>query len=182
MLVAYNWLALVESREGKFDSPMMVTPYFWTIWSFSEISQFPPDSTAISTITAPFFMLLTISSVTRIGDFLPITKAVVITRSESLILLWISSFCFCKNSAETSEAYPPSTFTSSAPSTVKNLPPKDSTCSLVSGRTSLTSTTAPSLLAVATACNPATPAPKIRTLAGVIVPEAVIINGKIFSR
>ena len=60
-----------------------------------------------------------------------------------------------------------------------NLPPNEATCSFVSGRISLTSTTAPNLLAVAIACNPATPAPKINTLAGRMVPAAVVIMGKI---
>ena len=61
-----------------------------------------------------------------------------------------------------------------------NLPPKDSTCSLVSGLISDTSTTAPKRFAVAIACKPATPAPNIKTLQGRIVPAAVIIIGNIF--
>ena len=40
------------------------------------------------------------------------------------------------------------------------------------------STFAPSLLAVAIACSPATPAPSTSTFAGGIVPAAVIIKGK----
>ena len=44
------------------------------------------------------------------------------------------------------------------------------------------STLAPNLLAVAIACNPATPTPTINTLAGDIVPAAVIIIGKDFER
>ena len=42
-----------------------------------------------------------------------------------------------------------------------------------------TSTLAPSLLAVAIACKPATPAPSMTTLAGDSVPAAVVIIGKI---
>ena len=44
------------------------------------------------------------------------------------------------------------------------------------------STLAPSLLAVAIACKPATPTPTTKTLAGDIVPAAVIIIGKDFER
>ena len=60
-----------------------------------------------------------------------------------------------------------------------NFPPNDSTCSFVSGLISETSTMAPNLFAVAIACNPATPAPIITTRDGLIVPAAVISNGKI---
>ena len=44
--------------------------------------------------------------------------------------------------------------------------PNDSTCSLTAGLISETYTKAPNLFAVATACNPATPAPTTRTFAG----------------
>ena len=43
------------------------------------------------------------------------------------------------------------------------------------------STLAPNLLAVAIACNPATPTPTTKTFEGEIVPAAVIIIGKAFS-
>ena len=58
-----------------------------------------------------------------------------------------------------------------------NLAPSDSTCSLVAGRTSKASTTAPRRLAVAMACRPATPTPRISTRAGFTVPAAVISMG-----
>ena len=59
-----------------------------------------------------------------------------------------------------------------------NFAPKLCTSSLTAGRISNASTTAPSLLAVAIACSPATPAPIINTLAGAIVPAAVVNIGK----
>ena len=59
-----------------------------------------------------------------------------------------------------------------------NCAPRLSTCSLTAGLVSNASTLAPSLRAVAIACNPATPAPTISTLAGGIVPAAVIKRGK----
>ncbi len=59
-----------------------------------------------------------------------------------------------------------------------NLAPSDSTCSLTLGRTSLASITAPSRLAVAIACRPATPTPRITTRAAFTVPAAVISIGK----
>ena len=58
-----------------------------------------------------------------------------------------------------------------------NLAPSDSICSFTAGRTSEASITAPSRLAVAIACRPATPAPRITTRAALIVPAAVIIIG-----
>ena len=50
--------------------------------------------------------------------------------------------------------------------TATKVPPRLSTCSLVAGRTSVAETTAPRRLAVAMACSPATPTPKIITRAG----------------
>ena len=61
-----------------------------------------------------------------------------------------------------------------------NFAPKLSTCSLTSGLTSNASTWDPNLLAVAIACNPATPAPITKVLAGEIVPAAVIKSGIYF--
>ncbi len=58
-----------------------------------------------------------------------------------------------------------------------NLAPSDSTCSLTGGRTSDASMTAPSRLAVAIACRPATPTPMISTRAALTVPAAVISIG-----
>ena len=58
-------------------------------------------------------------------------------------------------------------------------PPRLCTCSFTAGRKSYAETTAPSRRAVAIACSPATPAPDHSTRAGVIVPAAVVIIGKI---
>ena len=58
------------------------------------------------------------------------------------------------------------------------LPPTLSICSLTSGRTSVAVTWAPSRLAVAMACRPATPAPITNTLAGGTIPAAVMNIGK----
>ena len=59
-------------------------------------------------------------------------------------------------------------------------PPSDLTCSSTTGRVSKASTFAPRRFAVAMACNPATPAPMMKTFTGLIVPAGVIIIGKIF--
>ena len=56
--------------------------------------------------------------------------------------------------------------------------PSDSICSFTAERTSNACTTAPSRRAVAIACSPATPAPSTSTLAGRIVPAAVVSIGK----
>ena len=56
--------------------------------------------------------------------------------------------------------------------------PRLFTSSRTAGRTSNASTTAPSLRAVAIACSPATPAPRMNTRAGAMVPAAVMNNGK----
>ena len=61
-----------------------------------------------------------------------------------------------------------------------NFAPSDSTCSFTLGRTSLASITAPSRLAVAMACRPATPTPSTTTRAALIVPAAVMSIGKSF--
>ena len=61
-----------------------------------------------------------------------------------------------------------------------NLAPKLSTCSFTTGLTSKANTCAPILFALAIAANPATPAPNIRTFAGLIVPAAVINKGMYF--
>ena len=59
-----------------------------------------------------------------------------------------------------------------------NLAPSDSTCSFTEGRTSEASMTAPRRLAVAMACRPATPTPRITTRAALTVPAAVMSIGK----
>ena len=85
------------------------------------------------------------------------------------------------NSSLASFAYPPAVSKFSDCSTVKNLPPKLSTCSFEAGLTSVAETMAPNHLAVAIACKPATPAPITKTFAAGTVPAAVIIIGIAFS-
>ena len=63
----------------------------------------------------------------------------------------------------------------STPLTVRNFPPKLSTCSFDAILTSVAKTIAPILFAVAIACNPATPAPTTITLAAEIVPAAKVL-------
>ena len=58
------------------------------------------------------------------------------------------------------------------------MPPIERTSSALAGRTSYADTTAPSRLAVAIACSPATPAPSTSTRAGGTVPAAVMNSGK----
>ena len=63
-------------------------------------------------------------------------------------------------------------------SSCTNVAPIERTSSADAGRTSYASTTAPSRLAVAIACSPATPAPSTSTRAGGTVPAAVMNSGK----
>ena len=56
--------------------------------------------------------------------------------------------------------------------------PIDRISSAAAARTSYALTTAPSRLAVAIACRPATPAPSTTTSAGGTVPAAVMFSGK----
>ena len=67
---------------------------------------------------------------------------------------------------------------SASRSSSTNLAPIERTSSADAARTSYASTTAPSRFAVAIACSPATPAPSTSTLAGGIVPAAVISSGR----
>ncbi len=60
---------------------MIVTPLCSTIFPASDRAQFPPRSTARSTMTEPGFMLSTISLVIRTGAGLPGMRAVVTTMS-----------------------------------------------------------------------------------------------------
>ena len=64
---------------------------------------------------------------------------------------------------------------------LKNFPPRLSTCSLDAALTSVAETIAPNLLAVAIACNPATPAPITKTLAASTVPAAPSSSEQLFS-
>ena len=98
--------------------------------------------------------------------------------SDLATLSAIRCCCFCLYSSLCSTAYPPAALASAAPSTSTNFAPKLCTSSFTAGLVSNTSTTAPSRLAVAIACKPATPAPSINILAGAILPAAVMNIGK----
>ena len=116
------------------------------------------------------------------GAFFPGIKAVQIIISCLEIVSAIKRACFSLYSLLISFAYPPevSDCFDSSSSTIINLAPKLSTCSFVALLTSVAQTTAPNLFAVAIACKPATPTPKIITFAGLTLPAAVIIIGKAF--
>ncbi len=60
--------------------------------------------------------------------------------------------------------------------------PRLCTCSFAAGRMSYPDTTAPSRRPVAMAWSPETPAPITRTLAGGIVPAAVVSMGNILGK
>ena len=82
----------------------MVTPCSTTVWPGRVSSQLPPDSDARSTITEPGFISATIAAVTSTGARRPGTFAVVITTSEVLQCLAVSSRIFDCMSAPTSLA------------------------------------------------------------------------------
>ncbi len=77
----------------------MVTPCLTTAWPGSVSSQLPPCSAAMSTITLPGFMLLTISAVISRGAGLPGISAVVMMMSASFACFaYISRWAFWKPS------------------------------------------------------------------------------------
>ncbi len=63
-------------------------------------------------------------------------------------------------------------------SSFTNFAPSDWICSSTAERTSKAETTAPRRREVAMACRPATPAPSTSTLAGRMVPAAVVSMGR----
>ena len=101
MFFAYKSDAFNGRREGMFDSPIMVTPCFTTVLFTSLNTQFPPCSTAMSTITDPKRMLFTMSSVTNTGALRPGINAVVITMSASDTCFATNSCWFLRNSSDT---------------------------------------------------------------------------------
>ena len=76
------WLAWPGTVLGMFTGPMIVTPFACTSSPARVSSQLPPLSAARSTITAPGFMLRTISAVSSLGAKTPPMSAVVITTSD----------------------------------------------------------------------------------------------------
>src|SRR5690606_35945675 len=164
--------------DGSAELPMMVTPSIFTVSLSTVPSQLPPLTEARSTTTAPGFICLSMALVMSKGALLPGIKAVVMTTSDLTIdFSNISDWAFLYSS-DCSTAYPPAPLSSTAPGTSTNLPPRLCTCSLTELLVSNASTTAPSLRAVAIACNPATPEPITSTFAGGTVPAAVINIGK----
>ena len=74
---------------------MMCTPCLVTVLPSSESAQLPPCSTAMSTITEPGFMLLTISSVISTGALRPGISAVAIAMLACARRLPTSTACRC---------------------------------------------------------------------------------------
>src|SRR5207253_455842 len=74
---AYIWLACTGTVLGRLTGPRISTPCRRTSVPASASSQFPPVSTARSTITEPGFMPRTASAVIRIGARFPGMAAVV---------------------------------------------------------------------------------------------------------
>ena len=132
----------------------------------------------MSTMTEPGFILPTASAVTRTGGLRPGTWAVVITTSMPPMTSLSSACWAARSSAVSSRAYPPAPVASMVVLSLTNFAPRLSACSRVSGRTSYACTTAPSRFAVPMAWSPATPIPRISTLAGLAVPAAVVSSGK----
>ncbi len=85
----------------------MVTPSTCAVSPGRESSQLPPPSAARSTMTAPGFMLRTISPVSSLGANTPPMSAVVITTSDCATCAASSSRCLALSSSDSSLAYPP---------------------------------------------------------------------------
>src|SRR5436309_4053929 len=84
MFRAYIWLAWYGSVLGRLTGPRIRTPFRFTSVPATASSQFPPVSTARSTMTDPGFMPPTASAVISTGARFPGIAAVVITISASL--------------------------------------------------------------------------------------------------
>src|SRR5579884_1137726 len=178
MLREYSCEACSAIVLGTLSGPRIFTSWRTTVFPASVSSQFPPVSAARSMITEPGFISSTAFSVTSTGARRPGTAAVVITTSTLPIASAISSCWRACCSGVSSLSYPPAPSRSPPRSNSRKCAPSDSTCSLTAARTSKPCTTAPSRRAVAIACSPATPAPSTSTVAGRIVPAAVISIGK----
>ena len=157
---------------------MILTCLCTMVSSFLVSSQLPPDPAAISMITDPGCISSTVSLVRSKGAFFPGIWAVQITTFDFTACSWINFCCLDLYSSVCSTAYPPAPTSSVDPSTSINFPPRLITSSFTAGLTSNTSTTAPSFLAVASACRPATPAPSMSTFEGLMVPDADMNMGK----
>ena len=81
------------TSAGRLVSPTIVTPCLMTVWPASVSGQLPPlPAPAMSTITEPGFIALTISSVTSTGAARPGISAVVMTMSAAATRLATSTF------------------------------------------------------------------------------------------
>jgi len=141
-------------------------------------STLPPFCAARSTITEPRRILATVSALTSVGAGRFGISAVVMTMSASATASVSIACSAALYPSLISFAYPPPPSPSSSYSTLRKLPPSDSTCSRTTGRTSYAETSAPRFLAVCTAARPATPQPSTSTLAGGTLPAAVIWPAK----
>ncbi len=128
-------------------------------------------------MTDPVRMPSTALAGMSFGAGRPGTAAVVITTSKSGIRSSSAACCCACCSGVSSVAYPPAVSSVRTPRS-RNVAPRLCTCSATAGRTSKAETTAPSRLAVAIACRPATPAPITSARTGAIVPAAVMSMGK----
>ena len=106
--------------------------------------------------------MLNISLVINRGAFFPGIAAVVIIASIFCKCVDRNFRCFICSSSPCSLAYPDSVSASLLLSGCIKLAPKLSICSPAANLTSNAKTIAPNLFAVAIACSPATPAPRIR--------------------
>src|SRR5215207_77590 len=91
--------ASVASSPARLAGPTIFTPYFSTTLPNSDNGQLPPCSTAMSTITEPGFMVLTMSSLTSTGALRPGISAVVITMSWLAMCSATSAACLVRYSA-----------------------------------------------------------------------------------
>ncbi len=118
-------------------------------------------------------MEATISSVRMTGANLLGTSAEQKIISMFFTVSFKASLSFMSHSIGSALAYPPLPTAILAGMPVSMIfAPKLFACSAASGRISAAYTTAPNRLAVATACNPATPVPMTSTLHGLIIPTA----------
>ena len=184
MFFEYIWLAWYGTSAGGFDGPRMVTPLWTMTWSARVSSQLPPRSAARSTSTEPGAIPSTISRVTRIGAFFPgttrrrnhdvapghdlehhlalpaIERFVLRLRVAALVLRVVD----LERDLDEARAEALDLFLDRRPDVVG------------------LDLRAPSRLACAIACSPATPAPTTNTFAAVMVPAAVISIGNMRGR
>ena len=104
MFRAYRKLACVGMVAGGLVMPTTVTPPSTTSSPATDSSQLPPESAAMSMITAPSPIRSTMARVTSTGAFRPGIWAVVITTSDAATSLASSSCCLARYSGVCSRA------------------------------------------------------------------------------